>query len=99
MNAISMNLQILFSGLSVGAVYSLIALGFVLIIRATNVVNFAQGDFAMLGAFAMMTALTSLKLPFWLSFIVAIRYVHPDPKMAARVANLVSTSPSRSLST
>lgn len=72
MNAISMNLQILFAGLSVGAVYSLIALGFVLIIRATNVVNFAQGDFAMLGAFAMMSALTLLKLPFWLSFIVAM---------------------------
>lgn len=48
------------------------ALGFVLIIRATNVVNFAQGDFAMLGAFAMMTMLTQLQLPYWLSFILAL---------------------------
>jgi branched-chain amino acid transport system permease protein len=70
--SLSINLQILFSGLAVGAVYSLVALGFVLIIRATNVVNFAQGDFAMLGAFAMMTMLTLLKLPYWLSFLLAL---------------------------
>ena len=72
MDALSINLQILFSGLAVGAIYSLVALGFVLIIRATNVVNFAQGDFAMLGAFAMMTMLTVLKLPYWLSFLLAL---------------------------
>ena len=72
MDTLSINLQILFSGLAVGSIYSLVALGFVLIIRATNVVNFAQGDFAMLGAFAMMTMLTVLKLPYWLSFLLAL---------------------------
>ena len=72
MDNIAINLQILFSGLAVGAIYSLVALGFVLIIRATNVVNFAQGDFAMLGAFAMMTMLTILKLPYWLSFLLSL---------------------------
>ena len=72
MDNLAINLQILFSGLAVGAIYSLVALGFVLIIRATNVVNFAQGDFAMLGAFAMMTMLTILKLPYWLSFLLAL---------------------------
>ena len=72
MNTLAINLQVLFSGLALGAVYSLVALGFVLIIRATNVVNFAQGDFAMLGAFAMMTMLTQLHLPYWLSFILAL---------------------------
>lgn len=72
MDNIAINLQILFSGLAVGAIYSLVALGFVLIIRATNVVNFAQGDFAMLGAFAMMTMLTILKLPYWLSFFLSL---------------------------
>ena len=72
MNNLAINLQILFSGLAVGAIYSLVALGFVLIIRATNVVNFAQGDFAMLGAFAMMTMLTILKLPYWLSFFLSL---------------------------
>ena len=72
MSNLSFNLQLLFSGLAVGAVYSLVALGFVLIIRATNVVNFAQGDFAMIGAFAMVTMLTALKLPYWLAFALAL---------------------------
>ena len=72
MSNLSLNLQLLFSGLAVGAVYSLVALGFVLIIRATNVVNFAQGDFAMIGAFAMVTMLTALKLPYWLAFVLAL---------------------------
>ena len=72
MSTISLNLQLLFSGLAVGAVYSLVALGFVLIIRATNVVNFAQGDFAMIGAFAMVTMLSALQLPYWLGFILAL---------------------------
>ena len=72
MSNFSFNLQLLFSGLAVGAVYSLVALGFVLIIRATNVVNFAQGDFAMIGAFAMVTMLTALKLPYWIAFVLAL---------------------------
>ena len=72
MSNLSFNLQLLFSGLAVGAVYSLVALGFVLIIRATNVVNFAQGDFAMIGAFAMVTMLMTLKLPYWLAFVLAL---------------------------
>ena len=50
MDALANNLQVLFQGLALGSIYALVALGFVLIIRATNVVNFAQGDFAMLGA-------------------------------------------------
>jgi branched-chain amino acid transport system permease protein len=42
-------LQFLFSGLTVGAVYALVALGFTLIYNASDVVNFAQGEFVMLG--------------------------------------------------
>ena len=40
-------LQLLFTGIGIGAVYALVALGFVLIFRATNVVNFAQGEFSI----------------------------------------------------
>ena len=54
MEALANNLQVLFQGLALGSIYALVALGFVLIIRATNVVNFAQGDFAMLGGYAMI---------------------------------------------
>ena len=59
-------LQLLFTGLGVGSIYALVALGFVLIYRATNVVNFAQGDFAMLGAFSMVVLCVDLELPYWL---------------------------------
>jgi len=54
------NLQVLFQGLALGSIYALVALGFVLIIRATNVVNFAQGDFAMLGGYAMVLFLVGM---------------------------------------
>jgi branched-chain amino acid transport system permease protein len=66
-----MNLQVLFSGLALGAIYSLVALGFVLIIRATNVVNFAQGDFAMLGGFSMVAFLAA-GAPYWLAIVLAL---------------------------
>jgi len=59
-------LQLLFTGLGIGSIYALVALGFVLIYRATNVVNFAQGDFAMLGAFSMVVLCIDLELPYWL---------------------------------
>jgi branched-chain amino acid transport system permease protein len=68
---LSNNLQVLFQGLALGSIYALVALGFVLIIRAANVVNFAQGDFAMVGAYLMVAALGAF-LPYWLAFIVAI---------------------------
>ena len=68
---IVMNLQVLFSGLALGSIYALVALGFVLIIRATNVVNFAQGDFAMLGGFSMVAFLTA-GVPYWLAILLAL---------------------------
>lgn len=65
-------LQLLFSGLGIGAVYALVALGFVLIFRATNVVNFAQGEFSMVAAFLMVVFAVDLEWPYWLSFLLAI---------------------------
>jgi branched-chain amino acid transport system permease protein len=64
--------QLLFTGLGVGSIYSLVALGFVLIYRATNAVNFAQGDFAMLGAFSMVILCINLGLPYWLGIIITL---------------------------
>lgn len=72
MSLLAINMQVLFSGLALGSIYALVALGFVLIIRATNVVNFAQGDFAMLGAFAMLTLLTAVGLPYWLALLLGL---------------------------
>ena len=50
-------LQLLISGISQGCVYGMIALGFVLIYKATEMVNFAQGDLMMFGAFISFTFL------------------------------------------
>jgi branched-chain amino acid transport system permease protein len=72
MSLLAINMQVLFSGLALGSIYALVALGFVLIIRATNVVNFAQGDFAMLGAFAMLTLLTAVGLPYWAALLLGL---------------------------
>lgn len=55
-------------GLSQGCGYGLIALGFVLIYKATEVVNFAHGEFMMLGAFAVLTISESTGFGFWPSF-------------------------------
>ncbi|MEO1086126.1 MAG: branched-chain amino acid ABC transporter permease, partial [Acidobacteriota bacterium] len=57
-------LQLLVSGISLGCVYGLIALGFVLIYRTTEMVNFAQGDFMMLGAFIAYSLIELAGLPF-----------------------------------
>lgn len=57
-------LQLLVSGISQGCVYGLIALGFVLIYKATEMVNFAQGDLMMLGAFFAYTYLNLMELHF-----------------------------------
>ena len=65
-------LQLLFTGLGVGSIYALVALGFVLIYRASNVVNFAQGDFAMLGAFSMVVLCIDLGLPYWLGILITL---------------------------
>ncbi|MFI4988112.1 MAG: branched-chain amino acid ABC transporter permease [Alphaproteobacteria bacterium] len=56
-------LQLLINALSIGAAYSLVALGFVLILNATAAVNFCQGDLVMLGGFAAVTLGAYLPVP------------------------------------
>ncbi len=63
-------IRFLIVGVSQGCAYGLIALGFVLIYKATEVVNFAHGEFMMLGAFAVLTISESTGWGFWPSFIL-----------------------------
>ena len=56
-------LQYLISGLAVGSVYGFVALGFVLIYSCSQVINFAQGEFVMLGAVLAAVLLPALKIP------------------------------------
>jgi branched-chain amino acid transport system permease protein len=59
--------QVLVGGIAQGCVYGLIALGIVLIYKATESVTFAQGDLMMLGAFLGFVLLTALGFPFWIT--------------------------------
>jgi branched-chain amino acid transport system permease protein len=64
--------QLLASGAALGAVYALVALGFVVIYRATGVINFAQAGMVVLGAFFVYNATSTWDLPFWLAVIVSM---------------------------
>ena len=65
-------LQLLISGISQGCVYGLIALGFVLIYKATEQVNFAQGDMMMLGAFIALTFMNEWGFGFVMGFAATL---------------------------
>jgi len=60
------------TGLAQGCAYGLIALGFVLIYKATEVVNFAHGEFMMLGAFAVLAWSEALGGAFWPAFVLGV---------------------------
>ena len=62
---------LLVSGLSIGLMYSLIALGFVLVYKATDAINFAQGEFVMLAGYFATTALAAA-LPIWVAIAASI---------------------------
>ena len=67
-------MQLLFSGLTIGSIYALIAIGFVVIYNVTGVLNLAQGEFAMFGALISISLLNA-GLPLWLAIIVSILIV------------------------
>lgn len=60
-------MQLLLSGLSMGSIYALVALGFVLIYKATSILNLAQGEFLMVGAYICL----SITLDFGLNFVAS----------------------------
>lgn len=64
-------LQYLFSGITLGGIYALIAAGFVVIYNVTGILNFAQGEFVMLGAMITIS-LVKAKVPLILAIIIAI---------------------------
>jgi len=78
-------IQQLVSGIALGCVYGLIALGFVLIYKATEIVNFAQGDLMMLGGFFAFTFIGILGLNYWIGFALAIVAMAAVAMLAERV--------------
>jgi len=65
-------LQYIFSGLSTGAIYSLIGIGFAIIYNSTGIINFAQGEFVMLGGIMTWFFYATMQLPLLLAMVLAI---------------------------
>ena len=68
-------IQYLFTGVTVGSIYALVALGFNIIYNVTEIINFAQGEFVMLGGLTMVFCSSTLKLPLPLAFLLAVALV------------------------
>ncbi|AYH43829.1 branched-chain amino acid ABC transporter permease [Azoarcus sp. DN11] len=64
-------MQFIFSGLTTGAIYALVALGFALIYNASGVINFAQGDFLMLSGM-VCAALLGANMPFGFAIVISV---------------------------
>jgi branched-chain amino acid transport system permease protein len=79
-------LQYLFSGLTNGAIYAVIALGFTMLYNATGLINFAQGEFVMLGALSMITLWKGLQLPLPAAFAISVAGVSAVGLLLERLA-------------
>jgi branched-chain amino acid transport system permease protein len=69
--SLSLLVPILFNGVSLSAIYILVALGFTLVFGIMRVVNFAHGEFAMLGGFGLLFLLDRAGLPYWFALPLA----------------------------
>ncbi len=65
-------LQLIINGLVVGSIYSLVALGFVIIYKATKVINFAQGELVMVGAYICFALTVQFQIPFLAAFAMTL---------------------------
>jgi len=65
-------LQLVVTGLSLGMIYALVAIGFVIIVKCSNAFNIAQGHFVLIGGYLGYTFLVVFHLPLWAALILAI---------------------------
>ncbi|HEX5513530.1 MAG TPA: branched-chain amino acid ABC transporter permease [Gammaproteobacteria bacterium] len=68
-------LQLLVNGVIIGVLYGVVAMSFVLIYKSTQVVNFAQGEFLLIGAWVCWAFLVNFGLPFWLGFLLTLAFM------------------------
>ena len=83
--------QILISGMTMGCIYAMVGFGFALVFNSTQIFNFAQGEFLMLGAMLHYTGTVLLRLPFAFSLILALATL----SLVAIFIELVAISPLR----
>ncbi len=67
-------LQLLLNGVVVGSIYSLVALGFVIIYKASGILNFAQGEFLLLGAYAFLAIVTHSRVPVLAALLLTLLF-------------------------
>lgn len=67
--------QLVVNGVIVGTLYGVVAMCFVLIYKSTQIVNFAQGEFLLIGAWVCWWLLTSMQVPFWLGFPITLAFM------------------------
>src|SRR5512136_845293 len=67
--------QYLVTGLTIGSIYAMVGLGFTIIYNATGIINFAQGEFVMLGGMVMVWVTTTLHLPLPAGFVLSVLIV------------------------
>ena len=67
-------LQLLVTGIVIGSIYALLALGFTLIYKATDVVNFAQGELLLVGAYICLHTTVTYRVPFFASFALTLAF-------------------------
>src|SRR3978361_1685907 len=68
-------IQLLVNGLVVGTLYGVVAMSFVLIYKASQVVNFAQGELLLIGAWVCWALLTKYQVPFWLGMPIPLVFI------------------------
>jgi branched-chain amino acid transport system permease protein len=67
-------LQLVLNGVVIGSIYALVALGFVVIYKSSGVLNFAQGEFLMLGAYVCLAIVTEARVPFLPAFLLTLGF-------------------------
>ncbi len=67
--------QFMISGVTSGSIYALSAIGFILIFNASNIVNFAQGEFVMLAGLVAATLYGLARLPLWACVLLSVLIV------------------------
>jgi branched-chain amino acid transport system permease protein len=69
---LSVNLQLIIGGLALGSIYAIVALGFVLVFKSTDVLNLAHGEFLMLGSYFSVTILVTQQVNFFLGLLIVL---------------------------
>jgi branched-chain amino acid transport system permease protein len=67
-------LQLVLNGLVIGSIYALVGLGFVIIYKSSSILNFAQGEFLMLGAYICVAIMTGANVPFPIAFAITLGF-------------------------